>query len=153
MNRFKPVIQVVTIGFLCLGTMAVNAEGLLMVRSSQPFPEAMVSLEGSIKDHGYTVTRVQRVDVGLKKYGFRTDKYRVVFFGKEAQMQQLDKRYPGLVPYLPLNFTIFAEQDDTIIAAVNPTSLQSYYGDPQLRPVFAQWEKDIRDILDVLRIR
>lgn len=153
MNRLMFTIRFAMVGVLCFGAVSVYAEDLLMVRSSQPFPEAMLSLETGIKDHGYTVTRVQRVDVGLKKYGFRTDKYRIVFFGKKAEIQQLDKRYPRLIPYLPLNFTIFAEGDDTIITAVNPASLKSYYPDPELKPVFTQWEMDIRGILDSLRVR
>lgn len=153
MSRLKIVIRWAVIGVLCFSAMEVNAEGLLMVRSSQEFPEAMLSLQEAIKDHGYTVTRIQRVDIGLKKVGFKTDKYRIVFFGKKAQIQELDKRYPRLIPYLPLNFTIFAEADDTIITAVNPASMQPYYSEPELRPVFAQWENDIRDILDAVRMR
>jgi len=83
MESSRIVIRILLVAVLCLGTVSVNAEDLLMVRSAQPFPETMLSLEESIKDHGYIVTRVQRVDVGLKKFGFKTDKYRIVFFGKK----------------------------------------------------------------------
>ena len=41
-----------------------DAEQLLMARSVEPFPEAMLDLQESIRAHGYAVTRVQRVDVG-----------------------------------------------------------------------------------------
>ena len=150
MRRFMYRYRWMLVVVMCLGSVAVSAEDLLMVRSSQPFPEAMLSLETGIKDHGYTVSRVQRVDVGLKKYGFKTDKYRIVFYGKKSEIQQLDQRYPMLIPYLPLNFTVFAEMDDTIITAVNPASLRPYYSDPALNPVFARWETDIREILEGL---
>lgn len=151
MKRYRFTIHFALFASLYFATASVSADELLMVRSTQPFPEAMLSLETSIKDHGYTVTRVQRVDVGLKKYGFKTDKYRIVFFGKKREIQELDKRFPRLIPYMPLNFTIFAEQDDTIITAVNPSGLKPYYSDPALQPVLTRWENDLRDILNDLR--
>ncbi|HEY9149909.1 MAG TPA: DUF302 domain-containing protein, partial [Gammaproteobacteria bacterium] len=51
----------------------VQAEGLLMVRSAQSFPEAMLTLQGAIELQGYTLSRVQRVDIGLTASGFTTD--------------------------------------------------------------------------------
>jgi uncharacterized protein (DUF302 family) len=153
MNPSKFAIHSVIIAVLCFVAVRANAEDLLMARSSLEFPEAMVNLQEAIKDHGYTISRVQRVDVGLKKLGFKTDKYRVVFFGKEAQVRDLAKRFPNLVPYLPLNFTIFAENYDTIITTVNPSSLQQFYPAAELQPVFAQWEKDIGEILATLRMK
>ena len=43
----------------------VGADGLVMVRTALTFPEAMLALQESIRDHGYTVSRVQRVDIEL----------------------------------------------------------------------------------------
>jgi len=67
---------------LILLSSAISAYGddLLMVRSQQAFPEAMLTLQTSIIDHGYIVTRVQRVDIGLNSKGYKTDKYRRGFF-------------------------------------------------------------------------
>ena len=44
----------------------------------------MAVLQHAIGTQGYTLSRVQRVDIGLTESGFKTDKYRVVFFGKPA---------------------------------------------------------------------
>lgn len=126
------------------------AEDILMVRATQDFPEAMLNLQDTIKRHGYVVSRVQRVDEGLNKLGYSTDKYRVVFFGKEKETRELAQRYPELIPYLPLNFTIFAEGEETIIATLNPVSLLSYYPSSELHTMFNRWEKDLRTILDEL---
>ncbi len=60
-----------------------QAAGLLMARSDLEFPEAMLKLQVSIRDHGYIITRVQRVDIGLTHSGYVTDKYRVVFFRQD----------------------------------------------------------------------
>ena len=63
----------------------VNAEEILMARSLQPFPETMLALQDSIRDHGYTLSRVQRVDIGLTGMGYKTDKYRIVSWKKSTR--------------------------------------------------------------------
>ncbi|MDH5784062.1 MAG: DUF302 domain-containing protein, partial [Chromatiales bacterium] len=96
---------------------------LLMMRSAQSFPETMLALQKSIGEYGYTVSRVQRVDIGLTSSGFATDKYRIVFFGKPEEVRHLTARYPQLIPYLPLKITLFAEQDETVLTTFDPTML------------------------------
>ena len=83
---------------------------LLMMRSSQSFPETMLALQRTLGEYGYTISRVQRVDIGLTSSGFETDKYRIVFFGKPEEVRQLSEKHPQLIPYLPLKITLFAEQ-------------------------------------------
>ncbi len=124
------------------------ADELLMVRVDHPFPEAMNLLQESIRAHGYTVSRVQRVDVGLTSSGYTTAEYRLVFFGKPAEIKSLPEKHPELAAYLPLNIVIFAEGDDTIILTANPLSLEAFFKDPSLHGQFGRWEKDIRAILN-----
>ncbi len=66
---------------------ALFASDLIMARSHEKFPEAMLTLQTSVKEHGYTVARVQRIDIGLTGMGYKTDKYRVVFVGKADEIQ------------------------------------------------------------------
>jgi len=127
------------------------ADELIMIRVAQPFPEAMSTLQQAIADQGYTISRVQRVDVGLTAMGYQTAEYRVVFFGHPEEMRDLPARYPDLVPYLPLKIVIFAERNDSIVFALNPSQLGAYYDDPPLKQRFAQWEQDVRAILDRVR--
>lgn len=129
---------------------AAAAEELLMARIGRPFPEAMNSLQETIRDKGYTVSRVQRVDVGLTSSGFETAEYRIVFFGKPAEIRELAAAYPELIPYLPLNIVIFAEGDDTLVLTANPFQLGEFFRKPALRKRFAQWERDVRTIFDAL---
>lgn len=126
----------------------VAAEELLMARISQPFPEAMNSLQQAIRARGYTVSRVQRVDVGLTASGFQTAEYRIVFFGKTDEIRALSAAYPEVIPYLPLNIVIFAEGDDTLILTTNPLKLGEFFDKPGLRTQFRSWEKDLRAIFD-----
>lgn len=136
---------------LLLGSSAAVAQDLLMVRSKQAFPEAMNTLQNAIGDHGYTLSRVQRVDVGLTKSGFKTDKYRVVFFGKKEEIDRLTAAHPELIPYLPLQFAIFAEQQQTLVVATNPMRYMEIFPDSDLHAVFQRWSTDMQSILDDVR--
>lgn len=127
------------------------ADGLIMARSSQNFEDAMNTLQATITKHGYTVAKVQRVDVGLEAKGYKTDRYRIVFFGKPEEIEMLAEKYPNLIPYLPQTIVIFAEEDNTIITAAHPTLLEQMYPDPELKQIFERWEKDMLDMMDDMR--
>jgi uncharacterized protein (DUF302 family) len=126
----------------------VRAEELIMVRAPRSFPEAMTALQQSIQDHGYQLARVQRVDVGLTSSGFKTAEYRVVFFGKTKEMQELAADHPELMPYLPLKIVIFAEGESTLVLTNSPVVLGTFFKDAALQRRFQHWEKDVRSILD-----
>ncbi|HUW49654.1 MAG TPA: DUF302 domain-containing protein [Sulfuricella sp.] len=124
------------------------ANQLLMIRSSLPFPEAMLALQNAITTRGYKVTRVQNVDQGLSKTGYKTDNYKVVFYGKPEEVAQLASRHPELIPYLPLNVAIFAEQNSTILVTSRPSVLAKFFPDPELSATFMRWENDLNEIVN-----
>jgi uncharacterized protein (DUF302 family) len=124
----------------------VNAEEILMARSLQPFPEAMLALQDSIRDHGYTLSRVQRVDIGLTGMGYKTDKYRIVFLGKIDEVRELAVKAPQMIPYLPLKISIFAEDSQTILITSNPRLYAAIAGNAVDPAIFERWERDLRSI-------
>ncbi len=128
-----------------------HADELLMVRINRAFPETMARLQDSIASHGYTISRVQRVDVGLKANGFATAPYRVVFFGKPDEMRELPLAHPAIAAYLPLQIVIFAERDDTLVLTADPLKLATFFPQPDLQPHFAAWARDVRAIFSELR--
>ena len=130
----------------------VWAQDLYMIRSSQAFPEAMTTLQEAVKAQGYTVSRVQRVDIGLTASGYQTDKYRVVFFGKLSAISDLSASQPALAAYLPLKIAIFAEGEETILLASGFRHLRPTFTDPGLVARFDRWEEDIQAILERVRI-
>ena len=140
-------VRTCLLGLLLLLALPAAADELIMVRVDRPFPEAMNDLQKAIKDHGYTVARVQRVDVGLTSKGYKTAEYRVVFFGKIAEVRALGNRYPELLPYLPLKVTLFAEGDSSLAVTNSPTLLSTYFREPALQVQFVRWERDVRSIL------
>lgn len=127
-----------------------TAEHLYMARVNMAFPEAMLKLQETIKEHGYTISRVQRVDIGLTKSGYKTDKYRVVFYGIPEENQKLLAQFPQLQAYFPLKIAIFAEERDTLISAYDPLYLFGE-GDAALKKITLQWEQDLEAIFKTMR--
>lgn len=128
-----------------------TAQDLYMVRTSLSFPEAMALLQQTIQERGYQVSRVQRVDIGLTKSGFQTDKYRIVFFGTLEDVRELSDQYPELIPYLPLKIAILAENEETLLLSSGFEHLRPFYRSPALRARFDRWETDVREILEQVR--
>ena len=147
----RPLRRVAVACLLLLAPLVQAGENLLMARSALAFPEAMLALQESVGAHGYTLARVQRVDIGLTAAGFETDKYRIVFYGKTDEIQRLTREWPELIPFLPLNFSIFAEGDQTLVVAMNPVYLEPHCEDPELHTLLRRWENDVRSILADLR--
>jgi len=123
-----------------------HAEEIIMTRSVLAFPEAMLALQESIRAHGYTVSRVQRIDIGLTGMGYKTDKYRVVFAGKLEEIRQLTDKAPELTAYLPPKISIFAEGDQTVLVTLNPQLYAEIAGDAIDPIIFTHWESDLRSI-------
>ena len=129
------------------------AEDTLMIRVSLAFDATLAQLQQVIVEHGYTVSHVQRCDVGLQHSGYQTDKYRIVFFGKLDEIRALSSTHPGLVPFLPLNIAVYAENGDTILSVFNPAVYERLFPQSRLSVQFRRWESDIRSILDEMRSR
>ncbi len=124
------------------------ASDLIMARSQQKFPEAMLTLQTSISEHGYTVARVQRVDIGLTGMGYKTDKYRIVFVGKPHEIKYLTDKYPQLIPYLPPKVSIFAENEETVVVTSNPYIYAEMIDDEEDKYLFDRWESDIYSVFE-----
>jgi len=131
---------------------ATFSADIIMARSSLPFPEAMLALQESIRAHGYTLSRVQRVDIGLTGMGYKTDKYRIVFAGKLEEIRSLTEKVPQLIPYLPPNISIFAEGEQTILVTAHPKLYAEIAGDAVDPVIFERWASDLQSIFHDVRV-
>ena len=143
--NMRRLIVLVTAFIMQLSAFA-DAEELIMTRSVLPFPEAMLALQESISAHGYTVSRVQRIDIGLTGMGYKTDKYRIVFAGKLDEIRMLTEKSPQLVPYLPPKISIFAEGGQTVLVTLNPQLYAEIAGDAVDPVFFDRWTSDLLSI-------
>ncbi len=144
--RVRRLLMGIVFTALAAGAAPTFADELIMARVPTAFPEAMNALQEAIREQGYKLARVQRIDVGMSKLGYETAQYRVVFFGKPEQMERLPKRYPELIPFMPLKVTIFAELDETLLVTMNPATLATFFPDPALTDTFKAWEEDVYQI-------
>jgi len=148
----KTVMSIILSCLLWAPLAHASEHDVLMIRSSLPFPEAMSNLQNSIIEHQYTLSRVQRVDIGLEKAGYKTDRYRVVFFGKQEELKLITDAYPQMGAYLPLKFAIFAEEDETMLVALNPLHFQQIVDTPEYNVLFKRWASDIKSIMRDVRV-
>ena len=136
--------------FLILFTASGYAEELLMVRTKQNFPEAMLKLQDTIRDYHYSISRVQRIDIGLTKSGYETDKYRIVFFADKKEVSVITNNYPHLIPHIPWKIAIFAEQQDTLLVSADPMQF-SDKKHPGADKYLLKWKKDLKKIFNDMR--
>lgn len=148
--KHKPFWQAAVLSFILLSVSPVIAEDLLMARVPMTFPEAMLKLQNTLKKYNHTLSRVQRVDIGLTSKGYKTDKYRIVFYGQADEIHHLADEYPQLIPYLPHKIAIFAEEEDTMLVAVNPEMLFETE-DPNLQSIMKKWHQDLQVIFKDMR--
>jgi uncharacterized protein (DUF302 family) len=142
-------ITVAGLLFVCLLLpVSAFADDLIMRRISMTFPEAMNALQTVITQEGYTVSRVQRVDIGLTASGYDTAEYRIVFFMREDVVHDIAKQHPELIAFLPLKITIFAEGNETILVTLNPIKLNEFFPELEMGKTFSQWSDDINTIFD-----
>lgn len=133
---------------LVFGIGVVSAETILMARSHNKFDVTLEAAKKSLAEHGYTVSHIQRCDGGLKSFGFTTDPYRLLFFGKPEEVRSLTKKYPEIIPYLPLKLAVFAEGDDVLVAIFNPEELAKLFKNDELKIQFLRWKSDFVSILN-----
>jgi uncharacterized protein (DUF302 family) len=130
-----------------------QAENMLMARVHDSFEETMIQLKETLNDYGYRIAHIQKCDGGLSGFGYKTDLYKSVFFGKFGEMRRLTRDYPEFIPYLPLKIVVMKEKDTVLLVALNPTTLEPLFPDPELRIQFERWESDIRAIFEELRTK
>ena len=144
-SRLALLLLAITLG------QASQAGQMLMARSTQPFEVAMAVLQEAIADYGYTVAHVQKCDGGMTEFHYKTDFYRVVFFGKIDEVRWLTDKYPEIAPFLPLKIAVFAEKDETVFSALNPMDLDQYFADPEVKIQLQRWANDMRSMLNDVR--
>lgn len=148
--KYRSFWHALILGLLLLPGLPAIAEELLMARVPMTFPEAMLKLQSTLKKYNHTLSRVQRVDIGLTAKGYKTDKYRIVFYGQADEIRQLADEHPQLIPYLPHKIAIFAEDEETMLVAVNPEMLFQA-DDPDLQATMKKWHEDLQLIFKDMR--
>jgi len=127
---------------------ASYAENMIMLRVNSSYDNVMIALKDKLVEYSYKVAHVQKCDGGLHSMGYKSDDYKVVFFGKLKEVRYLSKKYPQIIPFVPLKVAVIKEADSVVLVALNPSSLTSYFKEKELTTQFRRWENDIRAIFN-----
>jgi len=111
------------------------------------FSDVMLELQTNIQEFGYKVSRVQQVDVGMKKAGYNIDEYRVVFFAKPEEVRIILRDYPEFASFLPLSITIYRDGDTTRLLGMPFALPRAQDNSQKIAEMITAWEKDTADIL------
>lgn len=128
-----------------------QANSMLMSRIPMHAEIVLEYVKSSVEEHGYSIAHLQLCDGGMTDFGYETDVYRVVFFGKIDEVRMISERYPELVSYLPLKIAVIAEQGETLITVLNPEALAPFFADEEIRIQLGRWYNDLVSILDDVR--
>lgn len=139
----KPLLSVF---ILLMLSSTVYAENMIMLRVNNSYDNAMISVKEKLKGYGYQIAHIQKCDGGMKSMGYISDEYKVIFFGKLKEVRELSKKYPQIIPYIPLKIAVIKEKDSVVLVASNPSSLSPYFKQKELHTQFERWENDIRAI-------
>ena len=134
--------------FCALMAGSAQADNMLMSRIPLAADVVLAYAPSSIEEHGYAIAHMQTCDDGLGDVGYKTDFYRVLFFGKLAEARRISADYPELVPYVPLKLAIIAERDETLLTVLNPESLAPFFANEAVQIQLARWRNDLVSILD-----
>ena len=94
---------------------------------------------------------LQLCDGGMTDFGYKSDFYRVVFFGKIEEVRTISESYPELVAYLPLKIAVIAEADETLLTVLNPETLAPFFADQAVQTQLGRWRSDLVSILSDVR--
>ncbi len=125
---------------------------LVMARSHAKASHVMDVLKETLPEYGYSIAHTQRCDGGMAEFHYKTDFYRVVFFGKLEEVRGILAKHPEMSPYLPLKIAVIAENDETVLASMDPRALSAMFPeDAALHLQFERWYNDIQAMLEEMR--
>jgi uncharacterized protein (DUF302 family) len=134
-----------------LGSLSASADNMIMGRIPLRAEIVLEYLQSSVEEHGYSIAHLQLCDGGMTDFGYKSDVYRVVFFGKIDEVRRISDRYPELVAYLPLKIAVIAERDETVLTALNPDTLAPFFGDEEIQIQLGRWRNDLKSIFADVR--
>jgi uncharacterized protein (DUF302 family) len=137
------------VAWLCAG--GAQADNMLMTRVALDAEITFAYVKSSIEEHGYRISHIQTCDAGMGDFGYETDFYQVLFFGKVEEVRMISDHYPELVAYLPLKLAVIAEKDESLLTVLNPEALAPFFDDERVQIQLGRWHSDLVSIFEDVR--
>ena len=140
---------------VCLMVTQLNTayaeQPFLTARCDSDYPEAMMFVQQQLHKRGYQISRIQHVDKGLQSRGYESLRYRVIFFGRPQEVALIKAKHSALIPFFPLNITVFEKEGYTGISVIDPMTIHKLYGQTILPEKFKEWSRDIHAIVQAFK--
>lgn len=149
---YKPFYLLISISALFF-TLQSRADEVLEAHCNMTFPEAMMELQEAIQHSGYKIARIQKVDKGLQGSGYKSEKYRIIFFGRPNEISTLKEKYPDVIPLLPLKIALYADKEKSVAVIANPKMYSKLYDNKELNIIFMRWQHDVNGIIKNFKSR
>ena len=142
------VVRVLALWILIFAsTVSAGHDELLIERVNAKFSYTWLALDKTIKANGYKAAYLQRCDFALNERHYKSDKYRILFFGQYDEMKAMSKKYPEIAPFIPLKVTVMEEGKHTLIITTPPITLLPLVKTDEDRMQIFRWNEDVKSIL------
>jgi uncharacterized protein (DUF302 family) len=128
---------------------AYAADDLIVTKKSiQDYTNAMSAVQMGLEEKGFKVQFVQRIDIGLAKAGYHSDKYRIVFFMPKKGVASVLSKCADLADMFPLKVTVYQDKGKVYVFSAK-NSIQLDASIPQdVRAHFKFWDKQIDGVIN-----
>jgi uncharacterized protein (DUF302 family) len=142
------VIRIFTLcAILLSGSIFAVHDKLLIERVDANFADTWAALSETVAAYHYQEAYLQRCDFALKERHYKSDKYRILFFGQYDEIKKMSKKYPKITPFLPLKVTVMEEGGHTLMIATPPITLSSLVKTHDDRMIIFRWQEEMKSIL------
>ena len=126
---------------------AMETDMFMSAEKRANYQPALDDLSAAIIDLGYTPIKIQPIDHGLRKMGYDLSDYKVIFFGKKAQVDKVLAIYPEAAVMLPLKIILYHKGDVVVAMTPRMEMWKSVFHKKGLNEIIDQWHKDLAGIL------
>jgi uncharacterized protein (DUF302 family) len=137
------MVKVLTL--LLFSSFSLAIDSFNVVRVNTNFNNTWQALNDKVDEYNYKTAYLQRCDFALNERDYKSDKYRILFFGEYKKMEYLSRKYSAIVPYLPLKVVVMAEGDNTIIIN-NPLQILLPTLEDKDKEIINKWQQDLDKI-------
>lgn len=146
------VVKVLALcGLILSSSVFAGHDQLLIERVNAKFSYSWLALDKTIKAHNYKAAYLQRCDFAMNERHYKSDKYRILFFGKYDEMKLMSKKYPEMTPFFPLKITVMEEGTHSLLIATPPITLLPLVKTNKDRMTIFRWNEDMQSILSQVK--
>lgn len=142
-----PVIAAFGLLLFMLKPAYANDDQLVTKKSAQEFDNAIADVQMALEQNGFKVEFVQRIDIGLAKAGYRSDKYRIVFFMPEQGVEAVLLKRADLAELFPLKVTVYRDNGKVYMLRAQSASQLDNSVPADVRSHFRAWDRKVNQVI------